>query len=992
LFIHARGQDIVCILVKLRGLAVLILAPALAWAASQAEQLFEQGQKAERAGDPARAYVYYTQAAVADPGNLKYWSRAEALRPMAGILDVPQAKHGDDLLPEKMDPAVFGHIGDRELEEARRPLPPAELKATPGKSDYDLRGDSKSLWEQVAATLHLGIIFDTQYQPTAALHFQLNDADYKETLRALEAATNSFLSPVSDQLIFVANDTTQKRTEFERTAAVVIPFPETETVQELQEIATSVRGVLDIQRLMIDNQRRLILVRDRVAKVRLAEKVLHDLLRSRAQVAVDVEIITTDLSSSLSYGISPQTAFPLLNFPNKSNLLNSIPAAYNAFLTFGGGASVIGLGVTSAQLFATASKSSSETVLHSQLLALDGQAASMHIGDKYPIITNSYLGSGATSPTTGYPTTGTGPGGIPTTPVTPGVLTTGSLEISQTAVTWTYSSGGAVPTETNITVNSTAGAIGYTATVASSSQWVLVNNQAAAVTGSLPTTLTISPGPKLAALGTGTYLAGIQVTASDGSVNYITVNLTVNGGAQNFTLSPSSVTLTSSPGGLQVQQPVTVTGSNNSISTLSATVAGTGLSLSLSANSVSLDAPATVTVLGNPAGIAAQTYAGVLSVTVDGNTQEIPVTFAVVSSSSLILSQSSAAWNYTTGGTLPTAATITVTSASAISFTATASSANGWLLVNGQTQFTSNLPATLIIAPTSNLTQLSTGTYTGTVQLTAQDGSFVYFTVSLVVNGGTATGITVSPNPITVNAALYGTPVQQAITVTSENSGAFTATVSGSGLSLLDSNNAIVNSINTTIQANTPITLTLNADPTNLAGQNYIGYLTITAAGVTQTVEITFSVGAINSGTNGTGIYAPPPTFNFEDLGLVLKITPHLHGADDVTLDVSTEFKLLGAASVNGIPVISSKKYESKVRLVEGEWAVLAGLMTASDARTITGIPGMSLLPFLRNNTVNKDTGQTLIVLKPHITILPPSEYPTTRAFTGTETKLPTDL
>src|SRR5579872_6523740 len=327
--------SIVTTLVKFCRLTVAILAPALVWAASQAELLFQQGQKAERAGDPGRAYVLYTQAAAADPGNLKYWSRAQALRPVAGLLEVSEAKRGDDLAPEKTDPTLFGHISDRELEQARQPLPPAELKATPGRRDYDLRGDSKSLWEQVAAALHLGILFDPQYQPTPSLRFELTEADYKETLRALEAATNSFLTPVTDELIFVANDTTQKRTEYERTAAVVIPFPETETVQELQEIATSVRGVLDMQRLMVDNQRKVILMRDRVAKVRLAEKVLQDLLRSRAQVELEVELVTTDLSSSLSYGISPQTAFPLVNFSNKANLLNSIPAGYNSFLTFG---------------------------------------------------------------------------------------------------------------------------------------------------------------------------------------------------------------------------------------------------------------------------------------------------------------------------------------------------------------------------------------------------------------------------------------------------------------------------------------------------------------------------------------------------------------------------------------------------------------------------------------------------------------------------------
>ncbi len=962
---------------KLRWAAVIILVPFLALAASQAELLFEQGQKAERAGDTASAYLFYTRAVGADPGNLKYWSRAQALRPMAGLLDVAEAKRGDDLLPERLDPSVFGRISDRELEEARKPLPPAELKATPGRRDYDLRGDSKSLWEQVAAALHLGIIFDTQYQPTAPLRFQLANSDYRETLRALEAATNSFLSPVTDELIFVANDTTQKRTEFERTAAVVVPFSETESVQELQEIATSVRGVLDMQRLMVDNQRRLILLRDRVPKVRLAEKILQDLLRPRAQVEVEVEILTTDLASSLSYGISPQTAFPLVNFPNKSNLLNSIPAGFNTFLTFGGGASLIGLGVTSARLFATASKSDSQTVLHSDLVALDGQAASLHIGDRYPIITNSYLGPGVSSPAG---TVSPGSGGTPT-PVTPVGTGSGVLELSQTSVAWTFSSGGALPNNVNITVNSTAGTINYTATLQSSSPWLLINNQTTA-SGALPATLTIAPSANLAALGTGSYLATVQVSGSDGSVAYTNVTLTVNGGAQTVTLSPTSVTLMSSAGGLQVQQPVTVT--STSVGTLTATVAGTGLSVSLSGNSAGPNAPASVTVLGNPAGIAVGNYAGILSVNVAGTTQEIPVAFNVTSSSSLFLSPSSVTWIYNTGGSLPQPSTVAVSSSSATTFAAAASSANQWLLVNGQTEVSGSLPATLTISPTSNLTQLGTGTYTGSVQLTAPNGSAVFFNVRLIVNGGTAAGLTVSPNPITLNASLGSTPSQQTITVTSAAAGAFSAAVTGTGLSVTNSN--------TTVEANTPITLTLTGDPTNLTAQSYIGYLTITAAGATQTVEVTFSVGAINSGTNGTGIFAPPPTFNFEDLGLVIKVTPRVHGTDEVTLDVSTEFKLLTGSSVDGVPVISSKKYESKVRVMRGEWAVLAGLMTSSDAKTITGIPGMSLIPFLRSNNDTTDHGQTLIVLKPHITILPPTELPTREAWTGTETKLPTDL
>jgi type II secretory pathway component GspD/PulD (secretin) len=119
----------------------------------------------------------------------------------------------------------------------------------------------------------------------------------------------------------------------------------------------------------------------------------------------------------------------------------------------------------------------------------------------------------------------------------------------------------------------------------------------------------------------------------------------------------------------------------------------------------------------------------------------------------------------------------------------------------------------------------------------------------------------------------------------------------------------------------------------------------------------------------------------------VLKVTPWIHGLDEVSLEVDAEFKLLGAGNVDGIPIISNTKYTSKVRLRTGEWAVLSGLMTKTEAITITGMPGLSLIPFLRGNTVSKEDGATLIVLKPHLLILPPTEFPTWRAWSGTETR-----
>jgi general secretion pathway protein D len=142
---------------------------------------------------------------------------------------------------------------------------------------------------------------------------------------------------------------------------------------------------------------------------------------------------------------------------------------------------------------------------------------------------------------------------------------------------------------------------------------------------------------------------------------------------------------------------------------------------------------------------------------------------------------------------------------------------------------------------------------------------------------------------------------------------------------------------------------------------------------------------------SGPGAYTPPPSFTFEDLGLVVKLTPRIHGMDEVTLELDAEFKVLAGQALNGIPIISSRKLSTKVRLKENESAVVAGLMSKDEAISISGLAGLAQIPGLRwlvrQSTKSHDADEVLIVMKPHLVTIPPDEMVTRSIWVGTETR-----
>ncbi len=374
--------------------------------ASDAAKLYREGRKAEKKGEFARAYLLYSEAAALEPNNRLYWSRSLALQNRAALetkitssaltAEAAEAPAGSAVPGAAPDPdpqaVAIATPSLEDLALAHKPLPPTKLNAQPGEKDFNLRGNAKNLFETVAHAYGLDCIFDGDYKAAETLRFQMDHADYRDALHALEAVTNSFIVPISGRLFMVVKDTTQKRKEEEPFAAVVIPLPEPTTQQDLTAMVTAVQQSCGIQKVAWDSHANIVVIRDAVSKVLPAQRLFQDLLYPRAQVLVEMNFVELNKSSELNFGLPLPSSFPLNTF---STFLNNVPQIANnvsGYLRFGGAPALLAVGIANLQLVASLTRSDSKLLLHASARSLDGQAATIKVGQKYPIMTAGYFG------------------------------------------------------------------------------------------------------------------------------------------------------------------------------------------------------------------------------------------------------------------------------------------------------------------------------------------------------------------------------------------------------------------------------------------------------------------------------------------------------------------------------------------------------------------------------------------------------------------------
>ncbi len=238
------------------------------------------------------------------------------------------------------------------------------------------------------------------------LSIELTNASIVEALNYLSVLTKSFWKPLSPNTILVAQDNPTKRRDFEDLVVKVFYLTNITAAQDLNEIAAAVRGVTDIRRLYTCAAQNAIIVRGTVDQVGLAEKLIQDMDKPKAEVIVDVIVMeasrskTRDLAATLASGGTAGLNSPI-NFTPRNPVLSGTPTTGTpatgtpAATTTSSLISLAQVGKISTNDFsvtmpgalikALMTDSNTRVLQKPQVRAIDGQKASLRIGDKTPI-------------------------------------------------------------------------------------------------------------------------------------------------------------------------------------------------------------------------------------------------------------------------------------------------------------------------------------------------------------------------------------------------------------------------------------------------------------------------------------------------------------------------------------------------------------------------------------------------------------------------------
>src|SRR2546423_6745662 len=378
---------------------------------------YNQGKKAETLQDYDAAFLFYQKAAKADPYNANYKIKLNRVRFEASERHVKrgverrnqgdlQGAVGEFQRAQVIDPS--SPVADQELRRTVEMIaeksraadaaaePPTDPNETPlaamppeikplSRAPINLKmsNDAKIVFDTIGKLAGLTVIYDPDF-PARRITVELNNVTMEQALEIVSLETKAFVKPVTENIIFVIPDQPQKRRDYEEQVVKTFYVSNTVQPQDVTEIVTGLRQLLDLKRIQQLNSQNAIIVRDTPDKLMLAEKMIHDIDKAKPEVVVQVEVLEARTDRLRDLGILPgQTASIAIN-PNSSTTSSSsstTSTTSNSGITLNqlrhlNGADLV-LTLPSATANAILSDTNTRIIQNPEVRSVDGQTAKL---------------------------------------------------------------------------------------------------------------------------------------------------------------------------------------------------------------------------------------------------------------------------------------------------------------------------------------------------------------------------------------------------------------------------------------------------------------------------------------------------------------------------------------------------------------------------------------------------------------------------------------
>ncbi len=922
----------------------------------RAQKVAEHGDQAEAEGHIDQALLYYQEATYYAPRDARYIAKEAALRSKLVRMHVDVAEKAAlegrmEKATEELRQALHIDPGNTVVAERLTQMnsmedePPTKeqlemtglpkLQPKSGKQDLDLRGETKSVYEELGARFGIKASFDPDVAGRQ-VRLRVENVDFYTALMLLGTQTGTFWRALNPTLIFVAPDTPQKRKDYAPEGQQIFPLPASVAPDEMTELLRVLRDITGATHVELDTRSRTITMRDTPERLAVAGQLIHEVEKARGEVLLDIELLEVDRTTMQKLGVTPPTSASLIYLtPNMvrslasskdlANLLTNAQQIFQGqgfssippFLVVGGGLSTFLLTTPGLTVDLSDSLSLVRSGREVLLRAQDNKPATFFVGDRFPV-TLSLLSNSL------------GTGGSFTASPSGAVFPETSFAVGNnpTALVAAPFTGGTLP-DLAVVFNN-AGTNTFT---------VLQNqdNGNFLQVATPPITLGTNETGQVA-IGTGVFRTDSTKFATAQPHDVILVNSTSN----NVSVLLGNVDANGVPNGTFTEAPGSpIAVGKNPSSIIVADFNGDGIQdfavTNKADNSISVfrgvgdgtftQFPASPFLLNKSGGAETGPVAMVTGTFRQGDTTDLAVVNQTSGNVSILLDNIDANSN------------ITFTEAP-------------------------NSPIAVGTSPVAIATGDLNADGVGDLVVVNQGDNTLSILLGSTTINGTFTAAPGSPlptanTPAAVQLGSFAGGASPDIAVTNQGQSTLSVFLGLGG-----------GTFQTGVELNTPASpgalIVSQLTRSGLPDVALVAQGSTAGQGVVTVIQDSSALAAAGSGSGQT----PYPGAEYMDIGLKVKATPSLHPNGEVTLQLEFEIRALAGGNINGIPIISNRTLTQTVRVRDDQPSLIGGLTDREETRSITGLPGFAELPGIgyafggRNNSLS-DT-ELMILITPH--------------------------